>query len=128
MSCMHAMHDVLLTCCCCVTGKSHLIAHPTSVLGCIQSVERMFLSFLRYETGKTKLNAVVQAVTGVHGAFVEVLTDPRLGNVEKSQIYNCLPLRSDIAQALDALIAKHAQSTKLAQAAKKLKKLFHLEE
>lgn len=61
-------------------------------------------------------------------AMVESLSDPRLGKVEVSQIYNYLPLRSEVAQALDAVVAKHAQSTKLAQAAHKLKKIFHLQE
>lgn len=109
-------------------GKSHLIAHPTLVLGCVQSLERVFLSWLRFESGKTKLNAAVQAVTQVRNAYLESLSDPRRGNVEKSQIYNCLPLRSEVAQALDGLLEKHAQSSKLSQAAKKLQKLFHLED
>ncbi len=109
-------------------GKSHLIAHPNAVVGCIHSLERALLAWLRFETGKTKLAAAVQAVTVIRTAIVETLCDPRLGKVEHSQIYNYLPNRSEVAQALDAVVAKHAQSTKLVQAARKLKKLFHLEE
>lgn len=44
-------------------GKSHLIAHPATVLGCVHSLERALLAWLRYETGKTKLAQVQKKKT-----------------------------------------------------------------
>jgi hypothetical protein len=110
------------------SGKSHLIQHPTLVVGCVQSLERAFLTWLRFENGKTKSVIAAQLVVSVRSAYFDTLTDDRLGGMEPSQLYNALPLRSDVAQALDALVLKHAQSTKLQHAAKKLKKLFHLQQ
>jgi hypothetical protein len=109
-------------------GKSHLLQEPSQVAGCVQSLERAFLASLRFENGKIKPQALAKTVGEVRTVYVDLLSDPRLGAVEKSQLYNALPLRSEVAEALTAVMAKYPQASKLKTQGSKLIKLFHLEE
>ncbi len=108
------------------SGKSYLLQDPSQVVACVQSVERAFLAWLRYENGHTKSQTVANLVTQVRSVFVDVLCEPRLGAMEKSQLYNSLPLRNEVAESLNAVVGKYQHASKLATQAEKLIKLFHL--
>ncbi len=109
-------------------GKSHLLQEPGQVVGCVQSLERAVLAWLRFESGKSKPQALAKTVGEVRTVYVELLGDPRLGALEKSQLYNALPLRGEVAEVLTALMAKYPQASKLKTQGDKLIKLFHLEQ